>query len=170
MDSARHVIGCQSTQEPRICNMFDDVASTVIAYQTTQQPRVRNMCDDLASTIHQSLPTGAPARSQRCTRSRRLGTEEQCSPRHRMPIELKKRGFTMRVMTWRGLSMRPCRRRAPARSRASGRGTRTRCQGLTHITRHVIGRHVTQEREGLIDIARLPTHFALWLLELHANL
>ena len=36
MDSARHVLGCQSIQETR----------------------VRDSCDDVASTIHQPLPGG----------------------------------------------------------------------------------------------------------------
>jgi hypothetical protein len=29
MDSACHVTGCQLSQEPRIYNVFDDVASTI---------------------------------------------------------------------------------------------------------------------------------------------
>jgi len=68
MDSARHAIGCSLSQETRVRNAFEDVASAihpsaypkpglmdstrhVVGCHLTQETRVQNAFADVASTI-----------------------------------------------------------------------------------------------------------------------
>jgi len=62
--SARHVIGCQSTQEVSVQNAWRcrtrhlaDIAHHVTGCQVTQGPRVQMRVDDEAGSIYLALPT-----------------------------------------------------------------------------------------------------------------
>jgi len=68
MNGARHVTGCHSTQDTRVQDAFDDVASSrrhVIGCCVTQKPG--------ASTIHQSLLSGEDEEGPGGQRSVRVG-------------------------------------------------------------------------------------------------